>query len=158
LTVALLIVRINKVAPADTAGNDLTTEIIRAAYLIVAGGMLAFVSSFYKRSRERFARLAPWPMQKTEEASNPSIPQLLAHSAVVQGAPRILAIWEEAEEPYVNLIFWQERTYQETRRPAGTFGDLVNPALAGMPFLTGDVGSEFVLLPSGPMRIKGTVT
>src|SRR5262249_25424799 len=62
------------------------------------------------------------------------------------------------EEPYVNLIFWQEGTYQETRRPVGAFGDLVNPALAGVPFLTGDVCSEYVLLPSGPMRIKGSVT
>ena len=32
--------------------------------------------------------------------------------------------------------------------------DLVNPALAGIAFLTGDASSEFVLLPTGPMRIK----
>ena len=154
LTGALLIVRISKVATANTAGNDLNAEIIRGAYLIVAGGMLAYVSTFYKRSRARFARLAPWPMLKADEASNPSIPQLLAHSAIVLGAPRILVIWEEAEEPYVNSISWREGTYQETRRAAGTFGDLVNPALAGVSFLTGDVSSEFVLLPRGPMRLK----
>ena len=137
--------------------NDLNTAIIRGAYLIVAGGMLAYVSAFYKRSRDRFAMLAPWPMRKAGEANSPSIPQLLAHSAIVLEAPRILAIWEEAEEPYVNLIYWREGTFQETRRAAGTFGDLVNPALAGIAFLTGDADSEFALIPKGPMRIKGPV-
>ena len=72
-------------------------------------------------------------------------------------APGILALWEEAEEPYVNLTSWREGTYQEIRRVAGTFGALVNPALVGIPFLTGDASSEFVLLPKGPMRINGPV-
>src|SRR5207247_1245398 len=85
------------------------------------------------------------------------IPHLLAHSAIVLGAPRILVIWEEAEEPYVNLISWREGTYQETRRAPGTFGDLVDPALIGISFLTGDAGSEFVLLPNGPMKFSGPV-
>src|SRR5262249_7018894 len=51
----------------------------------------------------------------------------------------------------------REGTYQETRRAAGTFGSLVNPALVGVSFLTGDASSEFVLLPKGSMRIKGAV-
>ena len=136
---------------------DLDTAIIRGAYLIVAGGMLAYVSAFYKRSRDRFAMLAPWPMRKEGEANSSSIAQLLAHSAFVLEAPRILAVWEEAEEPYVNLIYWREGTFQETRRAAGTFGDLVNPALGGFAFLTGDVDSEFALIPKGPIRIKGPV-
>jgi signal transduction histidine kinase len=151
----LFIIRITGVAAA--ANNDFNAAIIRGAYLIVAGGMLAYVSTFYRRSRERFALLAPWSMRKAGEVSIPSIQQLLAHSAIVLEAPRILAIWEEAEEPYVNLTFWREGTYQETRRATGTFGALVNPALVGVPFLTGDATSEFVLLPKGSMRIKGPV-
>jgi hypothetical protein len=151
----LFIVRITGVAIA--ANNDLNAAIIRGAYLIAAGGMLAYVSTFYRRSRERFAILAPWPVRKAGEASIPSIQQLLAHSASVLEAPRILAIWEEAEEPYVNLTFWREGTYQEARRAAGTFGSLVNPALVDVSFLTGDASSEFVLLPKGSMRIKGPV-
>jgi signal transduction histidine kinase len=142
---------------AGTADINLDAAIIRGAYLIVAGGMLAYVSAHYRQSRDRFAMLAPWPVRKAGEANSPSIPQLLAHSAIVMEAPRILAIWEEAEEPYVNLIYWREGTLQETRRAAGTFGDLVNPALVGIAFLTGDAGSEFTLIPKGPMRIKGPV-
>jgi signal transduction histidine kinase len=151
----LFIVWITRVA--TTADNDLETAIIRGAYLIAAGGMLAYVSTFYRRSRERFAILAPWPMQKAGEVGSPSIQQLLAHSAMVLEAPRILAIWEEAEEPYVNLAFCGEGTYQETQRAAGTFGALVNPALVGDAFLTGDASSEFVLGRKGSTRIKGPV-
>jgi signal transduction histidine kinase len=153
----LLVASINKVTPASAAGNDLNTAIISGAYLIVAGGMLAYVSTFYERSRERFAKLAHWPVRSAGEVGSPSIPQLLAPSAIALEAPRILAIWEEAEEPYVNLASWREGTYEETRHAAGTFGDLVNPALAGVAFLTGDAGSEFALLPTGPMRIKEPV-
>src|SRR5215831_44792 len=140
-----------------TKDIDLSTAIIRGAYLIVAGGMLAYVSAFYKLSRDRFAMLAPWPMRNADNATDPSIPQLLEHSAIVLEAPRILTIWEEAEEPYVNLIYWSEGAVQETRRAVGTFGDLVNPALAGTAFLTGDVDSEFALMPKGPTRIKGNI-
>src|SRR6266566_4218020 len=46
----LFIVWITRVA--TTADNDLETAIIRGAYLIAAGGMLAYVSTFYRRSRE----------------------------------------------------------------------------------------------------------
>jgi signal transduction histidine kinase len=69
-------------------------------------------------------------------------------------SPQILAIWEEGEEPFVNLTLWREGSFQEMRRAAGTFGDLVSPALADATFLTGDASSEFVLLPEGPRRIK----
>src|SRR5262249_31277760 len=149
----LFVVRITKLT--TNADNDLDAAIIRGAYLIVAGGMLAYVSTFYRRSRERFAGLAPW--RKAGEVGIPSIQQLLAHSAIVLEAPRILVIWEEAEEPYVNLTFWREGTFQETRRAAGTFGSLVNPVLVDISFLTGDASSEFVLFPKGSMRIKGPV-
>ena len=154
LSGVLLVASIAKGAPASTAGNDLNTAIISGAYLIVAGGMLAYVSTFYERRRERFARLAHWPVLSTGEASNSSIRQLLAHSAIALEAPRILAIWEETEEPYVNLASWREGTYEETRHAAGTFDGLVNPALAGVAFLTGEASSELVWLPTGPMRIK----
>jgi signal transduction histidine kinase len=149
-----LVASINKGTSASAEGNDLNTAIISGAYLIVAGGMLAYVSTFYERSRQRFAKLAHWPALSTGGASSPSIPQLLAHSAIALEAPRILAIWEETEEPYVNLAAWREGTYEETRHAAGTFGDLVNSALTGVAFLTGEASSEFVLLQTGPIRIK----
>src|SRR5262249_52492786 len=151
----LFIVRITGVAIA--ANNGLNAAIISGAYLIAAGGMLAYVSTFYRRSRGRFAILAPWPERKAGDVSIPSIQQLLAHSAMVLKAPSILAIWEEAEEPHVNLTLWREATFQETRRAAGTFGSLVNPVLVDISFLTGDASSEFVLFPKGSMRIKGPV-
>src|SRR6516164_921234 len=57
-----------------TKDIDLDTAIIRGAYLIVAGGMLAYVSAFYKLSRDRFAMLAPWPVRNADNPANPSIP------------------------------------------------------------------------------------
>src|SRR5262249_32181213 len=45
-------------------GNDLNTAIIRGAYLIVAGAMVAYVSSFRRRNRDRLARLAHWPARR----------------------------------------------------------------------------------------------
>src|SRR5437667_9818384 len=77
----LFIVRITEVATA--ANNDLNAAIIRGAYLITAGGMLAYVSSFYRRSRERFAVLAPWPLREAGEVTTSSSQQLLAYSATV---------------------------------------------------------------------------
>src|SRR5262249_28099014 len=70
----LFIVSITQVATA--ANNDLNAAIIGGAYLIAAGGMLAYVSTFYRRSRGRFAILAPWPERKAGDVSIPSIQQL----------------------------------------------------------------------------------
>jgi signal transduction histidine kinase len=152
----LLVVEFKQTSPAGASG-DVNTAIIAGAYLLVAGGMLAYVSAFYTRSRQRFAMLAQWPVRKADEAGSPSILQLLTHSATVLEAPRILAIWEEDEEPFVNSAFWQQGTDEQTRHATGIFGNLVHPALSGVAFLTGDVDSEFVLLPTGPKRIKQSV-
>src|SRR5437016_2796544 len=109
----LLVAGVSKATPAGAPGNYLDTVIIGGAYLIVAGGMLAYVSAFYERSRARFAMLAQWSVRKEGEASSPSILELLAHAAIVLEVPRILAIWEEAEEPFIHLAFWKQGRGQE---------------------------------------------
>jgi signal transduction histidine kinase len=137
--------------------NDLHTAIIRAAYLLIIGGMLAYVSAFGERNRDRFAQLARWPARKPGEELAPSLPQILAHSANVTEAPQVMVVWEEAEEPYVFLASCCGGSYHEQREGAGTFGTLVAPELSTAVFLTRNVSSGVVMLSTGLARIKAPV-
>ena len=144
-------------APPMQEGSDVYAAIIRAAYLIAAGAMVAYVSSFRRRSRDRLARLAHWPTRRPGEEHALSLPQILAHSANVLEAPQVLVVWEEAEEPYVFLSSWREGSYHERREGAGTFGSLVAPELSSAAFFTGNTSSEVVMLSKGPVRTKAPV-
>jgi signal transduction histidine kinase len=154
---APLAAKIINVAPLQ-ADNDFHTVIIRSAYLIVVGAMVAYVSSFRMRTRDRLARLAHWPARKSGEENNLSLPQILAHSASVLEASKVVVVWEEAEEPYIFVSSWYGGSYHEKRERAGTFGSLVAPALSNAAFFTGDVSSsEVAMLSNGTVRVTAPV-
>jgi hypothetical protein len=36
-----------------------------------------------------------------------------------------MILWEETEEPFVNIALWQDDRYEHTREMIGAFGDCV---------------------------------
>jgi signal transduction histidine kinase len=115
------------ITKSSPVGGDLTIAITLGAYLIVVGALLAYVNASNERSRKRFERLAqPVPLASPIE-------QILAHAALILEAPRILVVWEEAEEPYVYWSYLRNGYYQEGRESAGKFGNLVDPCVSDGP-------------------------
>jgi signal transduction histidine kinase len=135
-------------------GSEVTRTVIRTAYFAVMAGMLAYVGAYRERSHERLANLAEWPAYITAPTDSPAFASTLAHAANVLGAPRVIAIWEEAEEPFVKLASWDQGRYQQITEPAGTFGDLVAPALTTSAFSTENANSYLALLRTGHMRLN----
>jgi signal transduction histidine kinase len=138
----------NGVTPA-TAGGDLNTTLIFGGYLIVIGGMLAYISALRERSREQFERLAYGPSSKNGRQTTRTFQEILAHTALVLEAPRILVVWEEREEPYIYWAHWREGHYQQSHESAGTFGNLVDQSFGNSAFLMADVPTKTVLLSNG---------
>src|SRR5205085_4660376 len=128
--------------------------IVRACYLAVTAGMLAYVSAYRERSRERLAKLAEWPAYAAREKDLPAFASTLAHATTVLGAPRVLAIWEESEEPFIKLATWNQGKYEQSAEPAGSLGDLVPPRLTRSTFATTNAASDLAVLPTGHARIK----
>ena len=70
----------------------------------------------------------------------------------------MLVLWEESEEPFVNVAIWHNGEYRHRREMAGAFGDFVrSEQYAAAAFLTDDATSRFVVLASGPVRLKTAI-
>jgi len=138
--------------------RDWSNAASRTVYLLFAGGMLAYFSALRERRRVQLSRLADWPGPDPAQPHSPSLAVILAHCARVLEAPRVLVLWEEPEEPVVNVAIWENKSYEHTRRPEGAFGDFVRPQhLPRSAFLTTDIHSGRVLLHGGPAGLKPPV-
>jgi len=155
LALLLLIAGIIEVLDPARADNDLNKRLINGAYLVTAGGMLAFVSALREHNRGRLARLADWPAHQFPKGNLPTLATALAQAAAILEAPRVLVLWEEAEEPYVNVAQWQSGTFRQARKIAGTYGTLVHRDLASSAFLTESAERAFLLGHHGPARLSG---
>lgn len=112
---------------------ELNRFIIRSVYLAVLALLLAYISRYEEQLRGEILRLAAWPRELPQELEA-RVHEELRNVADILGIPRVLMIWEEAEEPwlYVATEFHQEYTF--TRESPEIFGPPVAPALADSDF------------------------
>jgi signal transduction histidine kinase len=115
------------------------------------GGMLALFSALRERSRDRFARLASWPNHQIQDQTFRPFADFLAHAATVLKAPRILVLWEEADEPDVSIAVLQDGRYEQMRDAPETFNEFVHHDLTKSAFATEDV-TKNVFLKTGVTR------
>src|SRR5262249_13870813 len=113
-------------ASADASdGFALNGAIVRGLNLIAAGGFLAYFSAFRIRSREQLSKLADWPRPAPSHISSPSLATVLSHCARTLEVPRVLVVWEEVDEPIVNVAVWKDNVYEQTREIAGGLDDFL---------------------------------
>jgi signal transduction histidine kinase len=150
VTPALVVLATSIVKPtAATAGGDLNTAFIFVGYLSVLSGMLAYISALRERTRDQFQRLAQGPGSKNCRHTTRTLQEILAHTALVLEAPRILVVWEERGEPYIHWAYWREGHYHQSHESAGTFGNLVDQSFGSSAFLMADVHTKTVLFSNG---------
>jgi signal transduction histidine kinase len=134
-TLALLLLFI-AIALADGTYGELSRTIMRGAFVPILGLVLAYFGARRAHNHERFAKLAAWSTGKPAVESEPPLGGLLAHAADVMGAPRILVVWEQPQEPGCNFSLWcggrLECLVGATSEP---IEQLVAPALAGSAFI-----------------------
>src|SRR6516225_3509277 len=106
-------------APARTSdGFALNGATVRGVDLIAAGGFLAYFSALRVRRRDQLSKLADWPGPDPSHMSSPSLATVLSHCARALEVPRVLVVWEEVDEPFVNVAVWKDNVYEHTREIA----------------------------------------
>src|SRR5829696_2068581 len=143
LSVALAVAELHRETPqggSPGASDDLGPGLIRGAFLLLSGALLAYVGAFQERSRARFAQLGAWP-SSAAQSHDESLGAVLAHAANIIGAPRILVVWEEPDEPFLNVHLWAEGKLYSGRERAGTFGRLVAPSYRDKSFIVATAGA-----------------
>jgi signal transduction histidine kinase len=104
--------------------SNIIRLILRGGYLVIIGGMLAYVGAYLSRSRDRFAKLAAWPATTRKRNDQPSLG--LDYAAEVLGASRILCVWDNVSERDRHFLFWAnghsecEYSSEPTGSPMGT--------------------------------------
>ncbi|WP_309089108.1 ATP-binding protein [Phenylobacterium sp.] len=89
--------------------HELNRTIVRAGYLMVAGGMLGYFGAHRERSRTRLAQLVSWPGPESEPASGAPSASSMSHVAAIMGARQVVLLWREDEEPGVQVAHWDGR-------------------------------------------------
>jgi signal transduction histidine kinase len=138
---------------ANEGLTHLSGYLIESAYVLVSGGMIAYLSALRQRYRDQVITLADWPAPTPSQLTAVSLENLLAHCAVTLEVPRVLAIWEEAEEPDLNIAVLQNGHYCQMREIAGAFGDfLTTQRFATTAFWTDNSESGVIFTHQGPIR------
>ena len=85
------------------ASFEMNRFIIRGLYLVVAATLLRYLGRYQERRTEELDRIAAWAWQATAERRDVCA-DILAHAAAILRASRVILVFEEPDEPWVNLL------------------------------------------------------
>ena len=77
--------------------------IIRGLYLVVAATLLHYLGRYHERRTAELDRIAAWAWQATAERRD-VFADILAHVTAILRASRAVLVFEEPEEPWINLV------------------------------------------------------
>jgi signal transduction histidine kinase len=126
-------------ALSEPADIELNRFIIRAAYLIIVTLVLAYVGAHDQRVRREMEMLASWRNPAVAPADG-LVDDLLRHIASVVEAPRVLLVWQAADQRGRHLAHRTGGEIHTSEEPEGNFEPLVAERLADGDFLCRDAG------------------
>jgi signal transduction histidine kinase len=133
---------------------------VEYAFLIIIGGMFAFFGASREQSRERLMDFAAWPSKPVEidpENDGKWLEASLAHITEVLRVPRVLILWEVAQEPFLFTACYADGQCIQDRRPANIYGDLVAPELVSETFAFEAIKSFQCITASGKKLFLDTM-
>ena len=114
---------------------ELNRFIIRSVYLAVLAVLVGYLGAHEARLRGELASLAAWP-RDVPTGLEALLRRDLEVAARLLRVPRVLLIWEDADEPWLRLALWHRGGLESWHEPLATYQPLVAEALGDAPFLT----------------------
>jgi signal transduction histidine kinase len=97
---------------------------IRVVYLITIAALLGNFGAIQQRAYQEIVDLASWPRRVSRDPRE-VVSEVLSQSARLIEAPRVVLIWEEPIEGFVNLAWRSDDDLAWVQEPEGTYGTLV---------------------------------
>jgi signal transduction histidine kinase len=129
---------------------DFDRFIIRAVYLAVIATLLAYMAAHHQRANQELGWLASWPQNVAGERQA-LLRDALARVAGVLRVSHVAMLWEQPEEPWVNVAEWRAEAFQWTREQPGLV-EFVGPSFAPPAFESDGPGTAGVA--SAPLFIS----
>ena len=125
----------------------------RAVYLLLIAALIAYLGRRQSRFQYEIGRLASWP-RKPARDSRELVSEIVRQTGEFLGAPRILFVWEEPGDGWINVAWQNEGETMRTQEPEATYGSFVLPGLERSSFQVSDASlhGEVLLLRSGGVR------
>src|SRR5215470_3300442 len=115
--------------------------LIRGLYLAVVAVLLGYLGVYDLRLRREMSRLASWSTPLPDNVEG-MIREVLVRIADALAAPRVLLVWEEREEPWLNIALWSQQRVKFTREAPTPLAPLTADALADVDFFCSDVDAS----------------
>jgi signal transduction histidine kinase len=134
--------------------------ILQWGFLLMMGGVFVFFGVSRERSSETLTQIAHWPdggLQRHIHADDYRLDASLKHVAAVLQVPRVLVLWEIAQEPYCFFALLANGKCHEERTTDGAINSFVSPELEGLAFATEATESRDCLTLQGARRIVGPI-
>lgn len=113
---------------------ELQSFIIRGVYLAVIAVLLGYLGAHEQRTRREMSLLASWPPRLSSE-SRLLARDLLQHAGAVVGAPQAVLVWNDTDEPWVQVASWHRGAFTHARHAPAAVQPVVADELAGRSFL-----------------------
>jgi signal transduction histidine kinase len=113
----------------------------RSVPLAAVAGLIGCMAAYQRRYQNEISRLVAWPRKIPPEA-HALVAEVLAESAEILNAQRVLLVWEEPGEGYLNLASQSGSQVVWTHEPEATYGSVVIPGLEGKNFQVNDATDD----------------
>lgn len=107
--------------------------IIQSIYLTIVAILLAYMGAHQHKKETEITMLAHWPTSDLDDFRS-LMRRVLKHSCDVLDVQRALAIWQEPEEPWLNIASYSNDEFQLTREGPEAFGEIITEPLSGTDF------------------------
>ena len=115
--------------------------LIRGLYLSVVAVLLGYFGVYGARLRHEISRLAAWSTALPDDAES-MMREVLVRIADILSAPRVLLVWEEREEPWLNLALWSGQELQSTREAPDRLTPITAAELSNLDFFCANADAE----------------
>jgi signal transduction histidine kinase len=119
----------------------LSALVSRAIFLALIATLVGYLGTHQQRFQYEISRLASWPRKPVRDP-RALITEIIRQSSEFLGCPRVVLVWEEPGEGWVNVAWQSQDDVMWTQEPEATYGSFVLPGLEDMSFQVSDASNE----------------
>lgn len=117
------------------------TILTRALFLTLSATLVGYLGTHQQRFQYEISRLASWPRRPTRDP-RVLVAEIIRQASEFLRCPRLVLVWEEPGEGYVNVAWQAHSEVMWTQEPEAAYGSFVFPGLEQSTFQVEDAADD----------------